>query len=227
MSVLSLDFAVVFIGLSLSTFLYYTSVHVPKGLRLPPGPPRHPIWGNLKDYPSGTLEYLTYVKWAKEYGELVYLNIMGQSILIINSAEMGRELFQKKGAIYSGRPETEMMHKLTIFGKVAIPAMDYGERWTRYRAIAHDVLSLKNLPSYYSIIETNARSFAQRLIAERVNNLTCVRDGVGGLILQLAYGIDVLPENDPYVRIAERYMEPATRAIIPGSYVVDNIPISK
>lgn len=45
-------------------------------------------------------------------GDLVYLNVLGQSVLVVNSADMERQLFNKRGAIYSGRPETTMMHDL-------------------------------------------------------------------------------------------------------------------
>lgn len=35
---------------------------------LPPGPPKRPLIGNLLDLPT-SYEWLTYTKWAKQYGE--------------------------------------------------------------------------------------------------------------------------------------------------------------
>lgn len=223
----SFDLTVISIGLSISLLLYYTGIHVPTGLRLPPGPPGHFLWRNLRDYPTGVLEYPIYEKWAKKYGGLVYLNVLGRSVLIVNSADMERELFNKKGAIYSGRPESTMMHDLTNFGKAAIFSMDYGERWSQHRALLHDVLSFKNLPSYTPIMEASARSFAQRLIAEPVNDFKFIRDVVGGFIMRIAYGIDVQSENDPFVKVAERLTNITTQAVIPGKFIVDSIPIMK
>lgn len=228
MSLTIIDIAITSITLTVSFFLYYTAIRVPKGLQLPPGPTRHPIWGNLRDIPAGkTLEYLVYEKWAKKYGDLVYLNVLGQSVLIINSAEMERELFTRRSAIYSGRLKTMMIHDLTIFGKSTVVMMDYGEQWTRHRALLHSVLSAKSLVSYHPMLETSARSLAQRLIAEPVNDLKAIRQMLGGFILQFTYGIDVLPKNDPYVNLAEHVTELLTKIVIPGVYKVDNFPIMK
>lgn len=40
---------------------------------LPPGPPGHPIIGNLLEWPNGK-EWETFTEWAKIYG--VYINII-------------------------------------------------------------------------------------------------------------------------------------------------------
>lgn len=221
------DIVVVSVGISLSFLLYRITVRAPKGLRFPPGPPRHPIWGNLKDLPSGVPEYKVFEKWAKEYGDMVYLNTFGQSMLVINSADVARDLFTKKGAIYSGRNETTMLHDLTNFGKTTLFTMDYSDRSTRLRAMLHELISYKSIHVYHSLMETMARSFAQRLITERVNDLRIVRNTVGRLIIQLTYGIEVLPENDPYVSLADRTMHNVTRVIVPGTYMVDILPILK
>jgi hypothetical protein len=42
-------------------------------------------------------------------GDLVYLNVLGTSLLYVNSAEMAYELFDKRSAIYSDRPTIPML----------------------------------------------------------------------------------------------------------------------
>jgi hypothetical protein len=39
------------------------------------------------------------------------------------------------------------------------------------------------------------------------------------------YGIDVLPTGDPYIQLAEQAMEAASEASIPGSFLVDTLPM--
>jgi hypothetical protein len=47
------------------------------------------------------------------------------------------------------------------------------------------------------------------------------------IILSVAYGIQIQPENDPYVDLAERVLKILERAATPGSYLVDTIPALK
>lgn len=46
-------------------------------------------------------------------------------------------------------------------------------------------------------------------------------------ILDVAYGIKVLPENDPLIDMAEQSAVLATPAQIPGRYLVEILPILK
>lgn len=41
----------------------------------------------------------------------------------------------------------------------------------------------------------------------------------------MAYGIDVLPSNDPYINLAERALEGMAAAVRPGAFLVETIPL--
>lgn len=49
----------------------------------------------------------------------------------------------------------------------------------------------------------------------------------GGTIISIAYGIEVLQENDPYIEHAERAIKPLVIAGVPGTFLVDTFPILK
>lgn len=49
----------------------------------------------------------------------------------------------------------------------------------------------------------------------------------GEIIISIAYGLDVLPKNDPYVEAAEISVQALLEALIPGAFFVDFIPIMK
>src|ERR1700743_2412813 len=88
-------------GAPLLAFLWYRSrTHSPP---FPPGPPRDPIIGSLRNFPQNRwLE--TFSKMQETYGDLIYFRILGQSFLVVNSLEVARDLMEKRGNIYSGRP---------------------------------------------------------------------------------------------------------------------------
>jgi hypothetical protein len=93
-------------GVSLLAFLLRrsrTKSHPP----FPPGPSRDPIIGSLRNFPQ--------VRWPeafsnlqKVYGDLIYFNILGQPLLVVNSLGDARELMEKRGNIHSGRPQDVM-----------------------------------------------------------------------------------------------------------------------
>jgi len=53
----------------------------------------------------GKNEYLQFTKWAKEYGPIYSIMVGSRPVIVISSVDTVRDLFDKRGAIYSDRPE--------------------------------------------------------------------------------------------------------------------------
>lgn len=88
--------------------------------RVPPGPPRLPVVGNLMYMPKESA-YVTFNDWAKEYStyaapyvlglilmtciesDILSLNGLGYSVIILCSLEAVNDLLEKRSAIYSSR----------------------------------------------------------------------------------------------------------------------------
>lgn len=47
----------------------------------------------------------------------------------------------------------------------------------------------------------------------------------GSLILGVSYGLDVQPENDPYIATAEKALHAMSMAGNAGSFLVDTVPM--
>ena len=86
----------------------------------PPGPPPLPLLGNALVYPKERA-WERFSEWSKQYGsysigpqpsqlltsaqgDIIYLNALGTSLIIIHSKKVARELLDKRSAIYSDRP---------------------------------------------------------------------------------------------------------------------------
>lgn len=80
----------------------------------PPGPPRDPIIGSLRSFPK-TKWQETFTKMQETYGDLIYFKVLGQSILVINSLGVANELMEKRGNVYSGRPQDVMNYTVYVF----------------------------------------------------------------------------------------------------------------
>ncbi|GJJ12868.1 hypothetical protein Clacol_007114 [Clathrus columnatus] len=73
----------------------------------PPGPKGWPVIGNLPQMPK-MHEWLTFSEWSKDYGDCIYLTILGQPILVLNSLKAATELLDQRSSIYSSRPRLVM-----------------------------------------------------------------------------------------------------------------------
>lgn len=115
--------------LLLSKIYFSTKGGLRNGLRKPPGPKGWPLIGNLLDMPKSH-QYLTYMEWRKKYGEadqysmgttltapnvilgdVIGVNVCGQPIVILNSRQAVHDLLVKRSAIYSNRPQMEVLNK--------------------------------------------------------------------------------------------------------------------
>ncbi|KAJ5919853.1 cytochrome P450 3 monooxygenase [Penicillium verhagenii] len=81
----------------------------------PPGPRGLPGLGNLLQV-DRYFPFLTYSKWAKDYGNDTPLGIKkgATNVVILNSGRLVRELFERRGAVYSDRP-WQFMNNTWVF----------------------------------------------------------------------------------------------------------------
>ncbi|KAF8523771.1 cytochrome P450, partial [Hysterangium stoloniferum] len=193
-------------------------------LKLPPGPPGDFLIGNLRQVPSHH-EWETYSEWHKKYGDLVYLNVFGTSLLYVNSTEMAYELFDKRSAIYSDRPIVPMLELIGM--SWMLPLMPYGERWRRHRHAFHQKFNSTMLSQYTAVQTKHSRNLLYQLRNSSDDWVSLIRHSTGAIIMEIIYGIEILPKNDPYITTAEFVVGLSAKIGTPGSYLVNTIPLLK
>ncbi|KAJ7052941.1 cytochrome P450 [Mycena amicta] len=192
-------------------------------LPLPPGPRGWPIIGNLLDMPSG-FEWETYMRWSREYhSDVIHINIAGTSIVVLSSIEAARELLEKRGNLYSDRARLPMVNELMGWS-FNFGFMKYGLRKCR-RIFDHD-FNADAVKKYHSKETAACHNLLRRLVddPEDCNIVHHLRHMAGEVIMSAAYGITVLPENDPYVKLAEDAVRTMVYASLPGRFLVDSVP---
>ncbi|KAK3371338.1 cytochrome P450 [Lasiosphaeria ovina] len=103
----------------------------------PPGPLGLPGLGNLFQI-NKSIPALTYSAWAHKYGQDRPLGVKlgATNIVVLNSARMVRDLFERRGAIYSDRPRPNGEDEKWKFQTHEVPASlfhDSGPWLTRWR----------------------------------------------------------------------------------------------
>ncbi|KIJ48753.1 hypothetical protein M422DRAFT_28227 [Sphaerobolus stellatus SS14] len=198
---------------------------IPQGLRLPPGPPKRIFVGNAWDMPKER-EWETFGKWAKEYGEIVYLKIVNTDVIVVNSRRMVYELFDKRSAIYSDRPNFSMLNDVMGFGW-ALPFQRYGERWRRHRRAMQQKFHGGVVDKFKPSQAKHSRDLLRRLLLTPEEYVEHLRHVTGSIIMEVTYGIHVQPKEDPYIMAAEEALQGLGEAGAPGAFWVEIFPWMK
>ncbi|KAJ7251374.1 cytochrome P450 [Mycena rebaudengoi] len=199
------------------------SSHLP----LPPGPKKLPLVGNLFGLPS-QFEWETYAKWSKELGsDIIHLSVAGKSIIILSSVDAVFDLLDQRSAIYSDRPRSVMLNELMGF-EFAFVTMRYGDTWREHRRLFHSAFHV-TAARRFRPQQVNASHDLLRRLLENPDDevMKHIKHMNGALIMSIAYGIDTLPSNDPYMETAEATIDALAQTAVPGRYLVDVIPVLK
>ncbi|KAJ6504475.1 cytochrome P450 [Mycena vulgaris] len=196
-------------------------------LPLPPGPPKLPLVGNLFHIPS-TFEWETYLEWSKVYralhifvlhSDILHLNLAGTSLIVLSSAEAAINLLERRSSIYSDRARLPMVNELMGWD------FNFGLRVHRrlFQSVFHNDAAQLFRPKEL----TATHELLRRILHNPDKFMGHLRHMAGEIIMSVAYGINVLPKDDPYVTLAEHALHSLVFALVPGRFVVDSLPILK
>ncbi|KAJ6575619.1 cytochrome P450 [Mycena vulgaris] len=168
-------------------------------------------------------EWQTFAEWAKIYGDCVYVHILGQPIIILNSLSAANDLLSHRSALYSSRPRLVMAGELTGFAN-SLALMPYSPRFLAFRRLMHKGLTGNMLQKYWPLHEDESRILIEKLILDPSRLLDSIRHYAGSVILRVTYGYQTAPQDDKFLLLAERVMAVFSLATQPGAWAVDILP---
>ncbi|KAJ3793699.1 cytochrome P450 [Lentinula aff. detonsa] len=239
----------ILIGLSFLTALFILRTvldGVQNRKRLPPGPKGLPVLGNVLQLGAGSQIWLTFDRWKYKYGPIMYLNMAGQNIVVLNTQAAATELLERRSTIYSDRPTNVVAEYLG--SQLSMPFARYGKTWQSMRRAGHAVLNARVSALYQPVQIEEAVILAHDLLYDTSSPLLTKINRSASTIISVIYGKPALSSLDSQVdanripfkisdtsnhlrltsdpletlgNIAHRF----TNAMYPGAYLVDILPI--
>ncbi|PKI46440.1 hypothetical protein CRG98_033138, partial [Punica granatum] len=129
--------------------------------KLPPGPPKLPLVGNL--HQLGNLPHLSLHSLAKKYGPIISLQLGWVPTVVISSARMTKEVMRTYDLVLSSRPRL-FAAKYIFYDSTDIVFSPYGAYWRQIRKICIlELLSAKRVQSFRPVREEEVARMVDRI----------------------------------------------------------------
>lgn len=141
--------------------------------KLPPGPWKLPIVGNLHQLASPLLHQVLR-DLANKYGPLMHLKLGQLSAVVVSSPEFAREVMKTHDLTFASRPQT-LASNIMFYGSSTITFSPYGDYLKQLRKICvQELLSIPRVQSYRPIREEELSKLMESIASRdgSVINLT-------------------------------------------------------
>ncbi|KAE8310476.1 O-methylsterigmatocystin oxidoreductase [Aspergillus transmontanensis] len=209
-------------------FLILQKLLAPKDTRppLPPGPWRKPIIGNLADFPpKGTPEWLFWAKHHERYGPMSSLEVMGQTIIMINDAHLGVEIMHKKSALSQMIPDAPFAH-MAGWG-MSLATERNKQAWKTIRAnMKQEIGTRRAISTFHPKMEIGIRRFLLRTLDNPDDLRFHIRKEANAFMMDVAYGYTIAPHGkDDLYDLTQQSVRQFSHIFSPGEWSVNFFPI--
>ncbi|KAF9645500.1 cytochrome P450 [Thelephora ganbajun] len=197
-----------------------------RNLPYPPGPKGRPIIGNLFDFPKNPI-WEGFARMAEEYDtDILHLDLMGSPLVVLNNSDVATDLLERHSIVYSDRPRMPMVNEL-MGCSWSFSMMPYGNTWRIHRKLFHRFFNVSVADQFDDKIHKAVNVFLHRLSESPERFLKHAHFLTGSLTLSVAYGLNVESESDKFYSASEDAMNAFDIALVPGTFLVDVLPILK
>ncbi|KAI0816964.1 cytochrome P450 [Trametes gibbosa] len=192
-------------------------------LPLPPGPPPLPLIGNVLDFPKQHLGREVR-SISEKYGDVAYMNVFGQSVIVVNSYETAHELFEKRSKNYSDRPHSAMINLTKLDWMFVFK--EYGPEWRKYRRELHTSFVPGVTPRYHQVQRQITRELLRNLLDTPADFSAHIEFSFAAVVLRITYGLDAAQGERKYYKLVDRLATIAGEVATPGRHIVEALPSS-
>lgn len=130
-----------------------------------------------------------FTEWARTYGGIFSLKLGPATAVVITDRRLAKELLDKKGNIYSARPQSYVANDL-ITGGDHLLVMQYGVKWRLFRRLVQNYFNeARCQQEHVSIVEAEAVQMMHDLMAEPKDLMLHPKRFSNSIIMSLVFGI--------------------------------------
>ncbi|KAF6808949.1 cytochrome P450 [Colletotrichum sojae] len=166
---------------------------------LPPGPPTLPIIGNANIFPRSYLQY-KFAEWSKQYGDVVSVKVMNQTIIALHSPAVVKEVFDKHGASNTNRPKSTIVEIITPDNLNLGTGRYANETWKLMRKASQTLLTSRNLEKFAKVQHAEATQMIVDIVHNPENWMEHCQRFTTSFFLSVVYGTRGPQPSSPAVR---------------------------
>ncbi|KAF9692856.1 hypothetical protein EKO04_009251 [Ascochyta lentis] len=204
-------------------------------LPLPPKPPGVPLLGNALDVFESTKtgsQHLLFGQYARDYGEIVQVQVGPFTQYFINSDEAVKAIFDKASATTSERPRWIVSNEQICDQKNVLLLNASHPRWKHQRkVILQGMTSVPRANAGLEYLHFETAKFLKQV----ANDNKLAGDSVGlfneigrytySAFASQTFGFNIPDEKDPAIEYIFRSGLEQILGTLPGSHLVDMLPV--
>ncbi|KAI1881629.1 hypothetical protein JX265_000455 [Neoarthrinium moseri] len=227
----AIQFVHVGIGLVLALILKQLVAYLRRGSNpLPPGPSGLPLLGNITQVPQHQ-PWLRYHQWGKEHGPIVYLNLGGQPVIVLNTLETALGLLSRRGAQYSDRARLVVAGEIGTRG-LHILLRPYNRDYLLHQRMESPLLNPRAANTYRPLQDLESKQLLFDLLSAFDSNGAKGTDCnhwfermTASTVYALLYGYRLRTGNERELVHAKYVQIEAIKNIQMGAHLVDLYPV--
>ncbi|KAF7782114.1 hypothetical protein Agabi119p4_1490 [Agaricus bisporus var. burnettii] len=156
-----------------------------------------------------TLNYgqTSYQKVGKKLrAKLLYYEVFGRPIIVINDVHVAQDLLEKRSAIYSSRPQIRILSELIGMDRF-FGVLPYGDEWRAQRRIFQQYFGQgrvsQQLEMHERMLRFIRKGLLPNLLVSPQDYRGHLKNCIGGFSISIAYGLPVERQHDSRVRFLE------------------------
>ncbi|KIK97014.1 hypothetical protein PAXRUDRAFT_10437 [Paxillus rubicundulus Ve08.2h10] len=162
-------------------------------------------------------------------GDLLYVRLLGQDFVVLNSEKVARALLDQRSTLYSDRP---VIPTHTLFGMdFSTVMLPYGDEWRLHRKLFHQALRSESEARHREVYLTRARTLLTNLLDAPADFEVHIKSFVASNVVALAYGYEMAARDDPMVRIVislvnllAKALSPERAAVLSAFPILEKLP---
>ncbi|KAI8994213.1 cytochrome P450 [Trametes punicea] len=194
-----------------------------RGRPLPPGPRRLPIVGNLFNAPSSWKPWVGFRRLIAEFGEMVYLEVLGQSMLILGSPAVMFDLLDKHSSITSDRAFSPL---ISLAGHdFNLGFMPYGQWWRRHRRSFWQQFHPGVVSRYRPLQQAAVNKFLVKLLDKPKSCQELIRFCISAAAFNVVYGVEINDEQDERITLLDDVVVGLRNVTVSVQFLLEFIPV--